>query len=149
MTEQLNRQRVLRLLESYSAGDFDAALLHCSDDITHLASAPIDIFPHLGPRQGKADVRKMWEAARLRYSGMRHEVKTMVAEGDQVAVDLRVFLRKCANDRIVQYDVAVFYTVHDGRVSRIREIMDTFDLVQQVLECDLSSLLVACQPLDR
>jgi uncharacterized protein len=141
MIEQLNRQRVLKLLEAYSAGDFDTALLQCSDDIIHIASAPIDIFPHLGPRQGKAEVRKMWETSRSRYSGMRQEIKAILAEGDQVVVDLRVFLRKCSNDRIVQYDAAVFYTVQDGRVTRIREIMDTFDLVQQVLERDISALL--------
>jgi ketosteroid isomerase-like protein len=141
MIEQLNRQRVLKLLEAYSAGDFDTALEQCSDDIIHIASAPIDIFPHLGPRQGKAEVRKMWETARSRYSGMRQEIKAILAEGDQVVMDLRVFLRKCSNDRIVQYDAAVFYTLQDGRVTRIREIMDTFDLVQQVLERDLSALL--------
>ncbi|MFN5520789.1 MAG: nuclear transport factor 2 family protein, partial [Bradyrhizobium sp.] len=45
--------------------------------------------------------------------------------------------------RIVQYDLAAFYTLRDGRISRIREIMDTFDLVQQVLECDLGRLLIA------
>jgi len=28
----------------------------------------------------------------------------------------------------------VFYTLRDGRIAEIREIMDTFDLVQQVLE---------------
>ena len=148
MIEQLNRQRVFKLLEAYSAGDFDAALLNCSDDIVHLASAPIDIFPHLGSRQGKAEVKKMWEIARRRYSGMRYEIKTILAEGDQVAVDLRVFLRKCSNDRIVQYDVAIFYTLQDGRVTRIREIMDTFDLVQQVLERDLASLLNISAPLE-
>lgn len=141
MIEQLNRQRVLKLLEAYSAGDFDTALLQCSDDIIHIASAPIDIFPHLGPRQGKAEVRKMWETSRSRYSGMRQEIKAILAEGDQVVMDLRVFLRKCSNDRIVQYDAAVFYTLQDGRVTRIREIMDTFDLVQQVLERDISALL--------
>jgi uncharacterized protein len=37
----------------------------------------------------------------------------------------------------VQFDIAAFYTLRDGRISEIREIMDTFDLVQQVLERDV------------
>jgi ketosteroid isomerase-like protein len=37
----------------------------------------------------------------------------------------------------VQFDIAVFYTLRDGRIAEIREIMDTFDLVQQVLERDV------------
>ncbi|CAL79671.1 conserved hypothetical protein [Bradyrhizobium sp. ORS 278] len=118
-------------------------LAHCSDDIEHFASAPIDIFPHLGRRQGKAAVREMWEVTRSRYADIRHEIVTLICEGDQVAADLRVFLRKRDNERIVQYDLAAFYTLRDGRISRIREIMDTFDLVQQVLECDLGGLLAA------
>jgi uncharacterized protein len=143
MIEHINKQRVRKLLEAHAAGDFDTVLAFCSDDLEHFASAPIDIFPHLGRRRGKAEVRQMWEAARSRYVDVRHEIKTMICEGDQVAADLRIFLRKRDNERIVQYDLAAFYTLRDGRISRIREIMDTFDLVQQVLECDLSRLLIA------
>ncbi len=143
MIEQLNKQRVRRLLEAHAAGDFEAVLAHCSDDVEHFASAPIDIFPHLGRRQGKDEVRQMWEVTRSRYADIRHEIRTMICEGDQVAADLRVFLRKRDNDRVVQYDLAAFYTLRDGRIVRIREIMDSFDLVQQVLECDLSRLLIA------
>lgn len=143
MIEHINKQRVRKLLEAHAAGDFDAVLAHCSEDIEHFASAPIDIFPHLGRRVGKAEVRQMWEMTRSRYADVRHEIKTMICEGDQVAADLRIFLRKRDNDRIVQYDLAAFYTLRDGRISRIREIMDTFDLVQQVLECDLCRLLIA------
>jgi hypothetical protein len=138
MNEQTNRERVLQLLDAYSASDFDKVLSFCSEDLEHLASAPIDILPHLGPRRGKDEVRRMWETVRSRYVERRHEVLALIAEGDQVAADLRVYLRKRSNDRIVRYDVAVFYTLRDGRITRIREIMDTFDLVQQVLERDLS-----------
>jgi ketosteroid isomerase-like protein len=41
----------------------------------------------------------------------------------------------------VQFDIAAFYTFRDGRISEIREIMDTFDLVQQVLERDVAAVL--------
>jgi hypothetical protein len=37
----------------------------------------------------------------------------------------------------VQFDIAVFFALRDGRITHMREIMDTFDLVQQVLERDL------------
>jgi len=58
-----------------------------------------------------------------------------------VAVNLRVFFRKSANDRIVQFDMAAFYTFRDGLITKIREIIDTFDLIQQVLERDITLLL--------
>jgi ketosteroid isomerase-like protein len=42
----------------------------------------------------------------------------------------------------VQFDLAAFYSLREGRISRIREIIDTFDLVQQVLERDIAPLLI-------
>ena len=70
----------------------------------------------------------------------------MVAEGDQVAAYLRAFFRKRSNERIVQFDMAVFYSFRDGRIAQIREIIDSFDLVQQVLERDISALLAERTP---
>ncbi|CCE08800.1 conserved hypothetical protein [Bradyrhizobium sp. STM 3843] len=146
MIEQTNRERVLQLIDAYAAGDFDKVLSLCSEDVEHIASAPIDILPHLGPRRGQSAVRQMWETVRSRYVERRHEIQALLADGDQVAADIRVYLRKRSNDRIVRYDVAVFYTLKDGRITRIREIMDTFDLVQQVVECDLAALVMEHLP---
>lgn len=42
--------------------------------------------------------------------------------------------------------MAVFYTLRDGRITHMREILDSFDLVQQVLECDLVALLASKPP---
>jgi hypothetical protein len=36
---------------------------------------------------------------------------------------------------------AAFYTFREGRIAKIREIIDTFDRVQQVLERDVSAVL--------
>jgi uncharacterized protein len=146
MNEQLNRQCVLKLLEMFYAGDIDGVLAQCSDDIDHFVSAPIDILPHLGARRGKAEVREMWETVHSRYCDMRHEVRALVAEGDQVAADLRVFLRKRSNERVLQFDMAMFFTLREGRLVRLREIIDSFDLIQQVLEHDLSGLVATLLP---
>jgi ketosteroid isomerase-like protein len=141
MAEDLNRQRVLNFLETFYSGDIEGALGRCSDDISFVANAPVDILPHMGSHQGKAEVRKMWETIHTRYSAMRHEVPIIVAERDKVATLIRVFFRKRSNERIVQFDLAAFYTLRDGRISEIREILDSFDLVQQVLERDVAAVL--------
>ncbi len=143
MTENLNRQRVLNFLEAFYAGDLDAALGRCSDDIDFLTHAPIDILPHLGHRHGKEEVGAMWRTIHARYSDMRHEVPFLVAEEDRVAASIRVFFRKRANARIVQFDLAAFYTLRDGRIVKIHEIIDSFDLVQQILERDIAAELNA------
>jgi uncharacterized protein len=146
MVEHLNRQRVLNLLEAFYSGDIEGALSRCSDDIDFVANAPVDILPHMGHRHGKAEIREMWETIHARYSSMRYEVPTIIAEGDKVAANIRLFFRKRSNDRIVQFDLATFFTLRDGRVTQIREILDTFDLVQQVLERDVAAVLAETKP---
>jgi ketosteroid isomerase-like protein len=141
MVENLHRQRVLNLLETFYSGDVEGALDRCTDDVDFIANAPIDILPHMGHRHGKAEVRQMWKTVHARYSSMRYEVPIVVAEGDKVAANIRVFFEKRTNGRIVQFDIAAFYTLRDGRISEIREILDSFDLVQQVLERDVAAVL--------
>lgn len=146
MVEHLNRQRVLNMLETFYAGDIEGALARLSDDVDYIAAAPIDILPHLGHRRGKAEIREMWQTVHARYSSMRYELPFVVAEGDKVAVLIRAFFRKSGNDRIVQFDVAVFFTLRDGRIAQIREVIDSFDLVQQVLERDVAAVLAETGP---
>jgi ketosteroid isomerase-like protein len=139
MIDGLHRQRVLNLLEMFYAGDIEGALARCTEDVEFFANAPIDILPHMGRHRGKDELRTMWQTIHARYSNMRYEVPILIVEDDKVAANIRVFFRKSSNDRVVQFDIAAFYTLRDGRISEIREIMDTFDLVQQVLERDVAA----------
>src|SRR5271168_2762934 len=141
MVENLSRQRVLNFLELFYAGDTEGALAHVSDDVEFFSNAPVDILPHMGHHAGKEAVRAMWQTVHKRYSSMRYDVPIIVAESDKVAVNIRVFFRKATNNRMVQFDIAAFYALREGRITHIREIMDTFDLVQQVLERDLAALI--------
>ena len=141
MVDDLNRRRVLAFLDDFVSGDFERALARCSDDVDFVTHAPIDILPGMGPRRGRAELREMWQAADARYSSIRYEAPIVVAEGDKVAAYIRAFFKKRSNDRIVQFDTAVFYTLRNGQIAQIREIIDSFDLVQQLLECDIAAIL--------
>jgi ketosteroid isomerase-like protein len=146
MTEQPNRQRVLDFLDTLYSGDLEGALARCTDDVEFLANAPVDILPHMGHRRGKSELREMWATVLARYSELRCEVPIIVAEGDRVAVNIRVFFRKSINRRVVQFDIAAFYRLRDGLICDIREIIDTFDLVQQLLERDVAAILAGRSP---
>lgn len=143
MIKDLNKKRVIELFETFYAGDIEGALALCSDDVDFFSNAPVDILPHLGHHRGKDDVRQMWKTVHERYSSMRNEMPFIVAEDDRVAVHLRAFFVKRLNDRTVQFDVAVFLTLRDGKIVRIREITDTFDLIQQVVERDFIAMIAA------
>ena len=141
MVESLNRQRVLNFLDVFYSGDIEGALSRCSDDIEFFSNAPVDLLPHMGHHRGKEEIREMWRTVHRRYYDMRYEVPIIVADAERVAANIRVFFKKSLNNRIVQFDLAAFYTLRDSRITHIREIIDTFDLVQQVLERDIASAL--------
>jgi uncharacterized protein len=146
MVANLNRTRVSKFLVLFYARDTEGALACCSDDIEFFANAPTDILPHMGHHRGKDEVRKMWQTIYARYSELRYDVQIIVAEGDKVAANIRVFFRKQENRRVVQFDLAAFYTLRAGRITRIREILDTYDLVEQVLERDIGTELTGRKP---
>ncbi len=143
MIKELNKRRVIELIDTFYGGNIEGALALCSDDVDFFSNAPVDILPHLGHHRGKDDVRQMWKTVHQRYSGMRYEMPFIAAEDDRVAVQLRAFFVKRLNDRTVQFDTASFFTLRDGKIARIREIIDTFDLIQQVVEQDFISAIAA------
>jgi ketosteroid isomerase-like protein len=143
--EKLNRQRVLHLLDAFADDDIEAALACCTDDVDFLTHAPIDVLPHMVPRHGKAELRELWQTVRSRYSEIRYKAPQIVAEGAAVATYMQAYFRKRSNDRVVQFDMAVFYTLRGGLVAEIREIIDSYDLVQQVLEREIGPLITGAR----
>jgi ketosteroid isomerase-like protein len=141
MIRELHRRRVLELIDAFYAGDIEHALALCSDDVEFFSNAPVDILPHLGHHHGKDDVRQMWKTVHERYSSMRYELPFIAVEDDKVAVQLRAYFGKRHNGRIVQFDIAIFFALHGGKIARIREIIDTFDLIEQVVEQDVAELI--------
>lgn len=136
-----NRACLEKFLSAFYSGDVETALGCLDDDIDFLAHAPVDILPHLGHRRGKPAVREMWQTLHDRYSHMRYDLPFIAEEGDNAAVIIRVYFRKSDKDRIVQMDIADFYRFKSGRIDRIRQFMDSFDVAQQVLERDLGTFL--------
>ena len=141
MTVQANRQRITDFFKVFYAMDLDGLMAFYSDDIDYVSFVPVDIIPHLGHRRGKAQLRETFRIIHSRYSRMRYEVQAMIAEEDRVATIVRVFFQKALRDRIVQMDIANLYTLRDGLIVQQREFLDSYDLVQQVLEVDIASLL--------
>ena len=135
------RTTILSFLEAFYSGNTARALELCTDDVDFIAYAPVELLPHLGQRHGKQQLAETWATLHTRYSEMRHEVPHLVAEDDRAACIIRIFFRKSRRDRMLQTDIADFYTLRDGRIAQIRQFMDSFNVVEQVLERDVTSLL--------
>ena len=141
MTDAPARKVVLEFLDAFYSGNIARALELCTDDVDFLSYAPVELLPHLGQRHGKQQLAVTWTTLHARYSSMRYELPQLVAEGDRAACIIRIFFRKSDRDRILQTEVADFYTLRDGRIARVRQFMDSFNVVEQVLELDVTALL--------
>lgn len=138
MGSSSNRQCVLDFLQAFYAGDAAAAMACCDNDIDTITYAPVDLFPHLGHKHGKAWVAEAIAIQQQRYTIRKHEVVFIAAEDDKVAAMTRCALTKRNDGRVVQFTEGEFFALRDGRIVEHRAFFDSFDLVQQVLGHDLA-----------
>jgi ketosteroid isomerase-like protein len=128
------REQVLEFLRAIYARDVAHALTLLDDNCQFVGHVPVQLFPHLGARNGKAEIAESLYAVQKRYASMHHEVQFVAADGDRVAAIVRVHLRKRGSERMIEFLVADFFTLRNGLIVEQRQFMDSFDLVQQVLE---------------
>jgi ketosteroid isomerase-like protein len=138
MSDDTNQRCVRSFIGAYYSGDAAAAAACCADDFDSVTYAPIELFPHLGHKRGKAWVGEAIAIQTARYAARKHDIVFMAAEGPRVATMTRAALTKRSDGRVVQMDVAEFFTLAGGRIVQHRSFFDSFDFVQQVLGRDLT-----------
>ena len=135
---ELLRKRLYDLYAAYAEGRIDAVLRDFDDNVTMTSYAPVDIFPYLGRKQGKAAVAETMNAAHAAFEYLSYAPIFMVTEQDDAAVIVLARLRQRATSRIIQLFIADFIRMSDGRIVELRQFMDSFDAVQQVLGREIS-----------
>jgi ketosteroid isomerase-like protein len=143
MVENLHHRRVLNFLDAFYAGDVDATLACCDEEYDSITYAPIELFPHLGHKHGREWIAEMIQTQQKRYSSRTYEIKFVAVEGTKVATIQQLSLRKRNDGRILQLQVAEFYTLRAGRIFEHRAFLDSFDFVQQLLGQDLTVAFAA------
>jgi ketosteroid isomerase-like protein len=133
-----NKQCVLDFLQAFYAGDAAAAMACCDNEIDTITYAPVDLFPHLGHKHGRAWVAEAIAIQQQRYAVRKHDVIFIAAEDSTVAAMTRCALTKRNDGRVVQFTEAEFFSLTNGRILEHRAFFDSFDLVQQVLGHDLA-----------
>ncbi len=140
MVENPHRQCVLDFIDAFYAGDVERAISYCEEELDNVTQAPIDLFPNLGQKHGKAWVGEAIRSQQSRYSTRKCEVKLIVAEGDSVVTIQVLSLRKRSDERMVRLETAEFFTMRDGRIHIHRSFFDTFNFVEQVIGRDLADM---------
>lgn len=141
MVEQLHRRLVLKYLEASYAGDIDAALACCTEDVSTLAYLPVELFPHLGPRRGKAAVAELLRQQAARYSRRSFEISFLTASADGAAAILEISLTKRSDGRVIRLTAGNFFSFRHGLIADIRAFLDTVDAIEQLTGRDVVDML--------
>ena len=80
MLDQTLRTRLYELYAAYGEGRIDDALTGFSDDVMMTSYAPVDVFPYLGRKQGKAAIAATMRAAHSEFEYLSYTPVFMVTE---------------------------------------------------------------------
>ena len=72
------RKRLYDLYAAYAAGRIDEVLREFDDDVVMTSYAPVDVFPYLGRKQGKAAVAGTMQTAHREFDYMSYQPVFMV-----------------------------------------------------------------------
>jgi ketosteroid isomerase-like protein len=100
------------------------------EDVDWAIYGPIDMFPFLGARRGKAAVL---EVIRQIADNIRFERETIMLGVDSASSMLRYSLTALDSNKPISLRLAHFAQFKAGRLRSIRVLLDTFDLVEQAL----------------
>jgi hypothetical protein len=91
------------------------------------------MFPFLGARRGKAAVIEVIRQIADNFQIHRFDRETILLGVDSAASMLRYSLTALDSNRPISLRIAHFAQFKAGRLSNIRVLVDTFDLVEQAL----------------
>ena len=133
MTNEGLRSRVQSLCAAYAQGKLDFVVNFIDEDIDFISYAPVRVFPCLGKRRGKAAVAESIAIVHAHYEIQDYRPVLMVIEADEAAVIIMAKGIQRSTSRTIQLMFAQFLRFRDGRIVELREFMDSFDAVEQVL----------------
>jgi len=103
------------------------------EDVDWAIYGPIDMFPFLGARHGKAAVIEVIRQIADNIRVHRFDRESILLGVDSAASMLRYSLTALDSNKPISLRLAHFAQFKAGRLSSIRVVIDTFDLVEQAL----------------
>jgi ketosteroid isomerase-like protein len=119
-----------RAINERQLQDLDALI---DEEVDWAIHGPVDMFPFLGARRGKAAVleviRQIAETIRVH----RFDRESIMLGADQAASMMRYSLSVLDANRAISLRLAHFAQFRDGQLRRLRVLLDSVDLVEQAL----------------
>jgi ketosteroid isomerase-like protein len=121
---------VHRAINEGQRGDLEALI---DDDVDWAIYGPIDMFPFLGACRGKAAVLEVIRQIADNVRVHRFDRESIMLGVDSAASMIRYSLTVLDANKPISLRLAHFAQFRAGRLLSIRALVDTFDLVEQVL----------------
>src|ERR1700716_3454733 len=103
------------------------------EDVDWAIYGPIDMFPFLGARRGKAAVLEVVRQIADNVRVHRFDRETIMLGIDSAASMIRYSLTMLDSEKPISLRIAHFAQFKAGRLRSLRVLADTFDLVEQSL----------------
>lgn len=103
------------------------------EDVEWAIYGPIDMFPFLGARQGKAAVLQVIRQLADNFRVRRFDRESIMLGVDSASSMLRYSLTALDSDKPISLRVAQFARFRADRLISMRVLIDTFDLIEQAL----------------
>lgn len=103
------------------------------EDVEWALYGPIDMFPFLGARQGKDAVLDVIRQLADNFHVRRFDRESIMLGVDSAASMLRYSLTALDSNKPISLRVAQFAQFRAGKLTSMRVLIDTFDLVEQAL----------------
>ena len=124
MTTESNKKLVSDFFARFSASDIAGALDLLADDATWWIAGRKEQQPVAGEHGKEQLARILHNMAGQLENGIRMTVKGAVAEGDKVAVEAESY-GELKNGRVYNQEYHFLMTIRDGKISAVREYLDT------------------------
>jgi ketosteroid isomerase-like protein len=138
MSEESTRAAVIDLYAAYARGDGERMAALIDDDVDFVIHAPPQVLPFAGHHQGKGAVLEALGRIAKDYLLESYVPQVTVVDGDHAAVMSDVAFTQRSSGRTLRFHIADFLRFRDGRLVEFREFMNTFEVVQQVLDRQLA-----------
>src|ERR1700727_1622274 len=103
------------------------------EDVDWTVYGPIDMFPFLGARHGKAAVVEVVREIAENVPVHRFDRESIMLGVDSASSMMRYSLTALDSNKPISLRLAHFAQFKAGRLLSIRVLVDTFDLVEQAL----------------
>ena len=133
MTETSIRPFVEAFYRASTERDVERVMTFIADDVNWLVQGPMDLFAFFGQRHGKAAVLEGYREVDRQLEITGYKVEALLVEGDRAAALIRMTAVVRETGKVMSVRTSQFSRFRDGKIVEMHAVLDSYDMVEQVL----------------